>query len=258
MRVNPESAEVAPVAARRAYDAWHSRYAVDLEADSPWHLMVKANLSQTDLASKSVLEIGCGRGGFSCWLARQPYSPRRIFATDFSSTAVAKGARAAQALNLAGINWQVGDIQAIGHADASFDTVVSCETMEHVADPRQALAELVRVLKPGGRLFLTTPNYFGIMGLYRLYFRARGRRFTEEGQPINHCLLLPRTRHWVKSAGLRITFSTSRGFYLPVPGRPMLKLPGLERSSILRRWFGCHTLIIAEKGIAKKDCGGWT
>lgn len=249
--VRASSANAAEEDAQNLYDAWHSRYEVDLDADAPWHRLVKVTISEKDLASKDVLEIGCGRGGFSCWLARQLYTPKRICATDFSGAAVEKGERAARALSLAGIEWQVGDIQAISHPDASFDTIVSCETIEHVPDPRKALAELVRVLKPGGRLFLTTPNYFGIMGLYRLYFRLRGRTFTEEGQPINNFLLLPLTRRWVKSAGLRITFSTSRGFYIPFPGRPMLKMPFLERSRTLRYWFGLHSLIVAEKIAAK-------
>jgi 2-polyprenyl-3-methyl-5-hydroxy-6-metoxy-1,4-benzoquinol methylase len=255
MRVNAPLAPTTVEVAQKLYDAWHSRYDADLEADAPWHRLVKASISEKDLASKNILEIGCGRGGFSCWMASQPFTPHRIFATDFSRAAVEKGERAARLLNLDGIEWQVGDIQAIGHREASFDTVVSCETIEHVPDPRQALAELARVLKPGGRLFLTTPNYFGSMGLYRLYLHLRGRTFTEEGQPINQFLLLPRTRRWVKSAGLRITRSTSLGFYLPVPGRPMLGMPRLERWGILRHWFGLHSLIVAEKVCRREGSG---
>ena len=253
MRLNTRPREATEVDAPKSYDAWHSQFDVDIEANSPWHRMVRANISEWDLAAKNVLEIGCGRGGFSCWLARQPFTPNRIVATDLSGTAVEKGERFAGGLNLGGIEWQVGDIQAIRHEDASFDTIVSCETIEHVPDPRKALAELSRVLKPGGRLFLTTPNYFGIMGLYRLYFSLRGRTFTEEGQPINNFLLLPLTRHWVRSAGLRITSSTSLGFYLPFPGRPMLNMAFLERLGILRYWFGVHSLIVAEKTPSRSD-----
>jgi len=45
------------------------------------------------------------------------------------------------------------------YEDARFDAVVSMDVVEHIIDPLPWLAEALRVLKPGGRLFLTTPNY---------------------------------------------------------------------------------------------------
>lgn len=236
-----------PLPAADAYDQWHARYSVDAAADAPWHRLIKAHISPGDLAGKRILEIGCGRGGFSCWLAEQPHAPREIVAADFSSTAVQMGERYAQARGLRGIVWQVEDIQAISHPEASFDTVISCETIEHVPDPPRALAELARVLKPGGRLFLTTPNYLGMMGLYRAYLRLRGRRFAEEGQPINNLVFLPLTRRWVRGTGLRIVRTTSIGHYIPFPRRPPIEFPIFNRGGIFTRWFGLHSLTIAEK-----------
>ncbi len=43
--------------------------------------------------------------------------------------------------------------------DGSFDLVVSMDVIEHLPDPRPWLAEIVRVLRPGGHIFFTTPNY---------------------------------------------------------------------------------------------------
>src|SRR5882762_7368730 len=81
-----------PVSSKSAYEAWHERLAVDSNTDTPWHRLVKTHLTPArDLAGKRVLEIGCGRGGFACWLASHPQRPAEIVATDFAITAVQKG-----------------------------------------------------------------------------------------------------------------------------------------------------------------------
>lgn len=183
----------------------------------------------------------------SCWLAEQPVRAAQIVAADFAVTAVEKGQSFAIERGISTITWQVCDIQDIPHEDASFDTVISCETVEHVPDPKLAIRELARVLKPGGRLLLTTPNYLGPMGLYRGYLRLTGRRFTEEGQPINNFLLLPVTRSWIVRSALRVKIVDSTGQYLLLPGRPPLDLPSFNTPKTLMRWFGHHSLIVAEK-----------
>jgi len=234
--------------ARSAYDAWHTRYAVDAESDAPWHRLVKRHLDGSrDLHRRTVLEIGSGRGGFACWLAGQVQKPAMLLAADFACTAVQKGKAFAQGRGVADIRWAIGDIQTLAHREGTFDTVISCETIEHVPDPRGALRELARVLKPGGRLYLTTPNYLGTMGLYRAYLRLTGRRYTEEGQPINRAVVLPRTLAWIRCAGLRVLTVDAVGHYLPFPGRPPIELPVLNRPRWLMRWFGLHSLVVATK-----------
>ncbi len=238
---------VDPESARAAYEAWHRALpASDLEAP-PWVQMIRTRLEPgRDLAGRRVLEIGCGRGDFARWLAGLAERPRLLVAADFAVSAVAAGQSVGHKKGLDRIAWQVADIGALGFPDASFDTVFSLETIEHCPSPARAVSELARVLAPGGRLFLTTPNYLNFSGLYRVYLRLRGRRFSEAGQPINHPVLLPRTKHWVRSAGLRIVAVQSVGHPLPLPGGAIY-LKFLDSLGPLTRWLGIQSMVVAEK-----------
>jgi 2-polyprenyl-3-methyl-5-hydroxy-6-metoxy-1,4-benzoquinol methylase len=211
--------------------------------------MIKSRLDPSrDLAARRVLEIGCGRGGFACWLARHPGRPE-VVAADFSPGAVAKAQQFASKIGVDGIQWEVADIQKLDQFEEEFDTVISCETIEHVPDPPLAVRQLARVLKPGGRMLLTTPNYLSTIGLYRAYCWVRGKKFDEGGQPICQLTLITKTRAWVRAAGLRVIETEGVGQYLPVPGRPPIRIGFMEHPHQLMRWFGLHSLVVAEKPI---------
>ena len=99
------------------------------------------------LAQGSVFELGCGAG------ANQPlYDPARVsaFAAVEPSEALRGHAQAAAAANGWAADIVPGFGEALPYADASFDTVVCTFTMCSVNDQAQSLAELRRVLKPGG------------------------------------------------------------------------------------------------------------
>jgi ubiquinone/menaquinone biosynthesis C-methylase UbiE len=236
---------MAVVDVRAEYDTWHASVSASAALDTPWHRMVQAALEPPrDLTGRRVLEIACGRGDFATWCVRRPAPPALLVAGDLSGAAlrIARGRVGAPAPTA----FLQADAEAIALRSATFDTVICCETLEHLEEPHAALKELARVLRPGGRLFLTTPNYLGPMGAYRGYLRLTGRRYSEEGQPVNRFLLAPRVRQWVRRAGLSIVATDGTGHYVPWPRRAPILVR--ERS----RWFslfGLHSLIVAVRPI---------
>jgi ubiquinone/menaquinone biosynthesis C-methylase UbiE len=236
-------------ASRAKYDEWHGSLGLELECNCVWHQQVKASLPRVGgLSGKRVLEIGCGRGAMTMWLASQVPAPASVVGADFSPSAIDLARKlSASVESPLPVTWSVEDIQHIQAADSSFDLVISCETIEHVPDPRKALGELARVLRPGGWLMLTFPNYFSTIGLYRIYGWLRGRHFTEEGQPINHPLRATQVLRWVRGAGLSVRHFQGRGHFHLWPGRAPRELRWIEKPNAVMRWVGFHPLVIARK-----------
>jgi 2-polyprenyl-3-methyl-5-hydroxy-6-metoxy-1,4-benzoquinol methylase len=237
---------VEPASARRAYDEWHLGVASsDSKADAPWHRLLFRYLDPSrDIAGRTVLEIGCGRGELAHHLTALPQLPRSYAAADFSCAALVLARRRTAH---ARVGWAAADMQQMPLRSAAFDTVISCETIEHLPDPVAALREVTRVLKPGGRLFLTTPNYMGVTGAYRIYLRATGRRYTEGGQPICRLTSLPRTLLWLRRAGLAVQACHADGHYSLRPGRVPVRR---EYPDWMQRglWpFGLHSIVVAGK-----------
>jgi len=66
------------------------------------------------------------------------------------------------------------DVQRLTYADASFDLVTHTEVLEHVPDDARALRELLRVLRPGGRMVFTVPMHDGAHTVERARLSADG------------------------------------------------------------------------------------
>jgi 2-polyprenyl-6-hydroxyphenyl methylase/3-demethylubiquinone-9 3-methyltransferase len=129
---------------------------------------------------------------------------------------------------------------------ASVDYVVSSECIEHTSDPRQAVREMMRVLKPGGVLFLTTPNlvWRWSVGLAEL---LRVRRF--EG--IENWLSRPALRRAIVESGGEIV-STAGLHILPFQLTPLLPLVRLVNEK--GQWL--KPLMINQCWIARKRASG--
>jgi 2-polyprenyl-3-methyl-5-hydroxy-6-metoxy-1,4-benzoquinol methylase len=239
------------VTLRTEYDAWHQHVhesdPAHEDASSPWYDLVRKAIGP--VAGLRVLEVACGRGGFVRELA---HAGAKIAGCDFSFSAllVGKSKLSQNGLNKLGGQLVQGDVQKLPFADASFDIVISCETIEHVPDAQSALDEMYRVARPDGRLFLTTPNYLNFMGLYEIYALVRhpGRK---DDQPFDRRQWFPQIRRCIRRAGWVISHSDGTVHQFPfIPGRNPLAFPRLEANRTVRRLlspFAYHYFVIARK-----------
>lgn len=235
---------------RTDYDVWHERlFNADPkheDASSPWYELVREQIGS--VTGLRILEVACGRGGFVKELSQ---NGAQVTGCDFSLAALRVGQEKLRALGN-GISAALiqGDAQALPFAGESFDVVVSCETIEHVPDVRKALREMWRVARPGAKLFLTTPNYANLMGLYDLYARVRhpGRR---DDQPFDRRQWFPQIRGYVRGAGWAILHSDGTVHQLPIfAGRNPVGLPALESNHVIRRILSplaYHYFLVCEK-----------
>lgn len=114
-----------------------------------------------------VLEVGAGSGGNAAQLASR--RPRRQVAVDLSPGML----RRLRRRNLPGLELGLVDAHALPFADASFDRVVQVGAVCAFGDPARAIAEMVRVCRPGGRVVLVDEALSGDVGLFRrVVFRA--------------------------------------------------------------------------------------
>ncbi|MEV0317506.1 methyltransferase domain-containing protein [Streptomyces sp. NPDC050658] len=103
-------------------------------------------------AGSRVLEVGCGVGAQTVHLVDS--SPGAHFvAVDRSASSLAQArARVAAHAPDARVRWCHADLFDLPFADAEFDHIFVCFVLEHLAAPRQALAALRRLLRPGGSI----------------------------------------------------------------------------------------------------------
>ncbi|MCS6996161.1 MAG: class I SAM-dependent methyltransferase [Casimicrobiaceae bacterium] len=120
-------------------------------------------------ANQRVLDVASGEGYGAALLAEVA---REVTGVDLSAEAVAHARARYRRSNLSFIE---APCTRIPRPDASFDLVVSFETIEHITEQESFLAEIARLLAPGGRLVISSPNrpeYSEKTG-YRNEFHAR-------------------------------------------------------------------------------------
>ncbi|MEM8753407.1 MAG: class I SAM-dependent methyltransferase [Pseudomonadota bacterium] len=122
------------------------------------------------------LDCGAGDGALSLALAR--VAPRGVSAdaVDLSPRMLAEARRRFAEAGLDAAT-QVADVRDLPYLDGSFDVVMAAHLLEHLADPTAALAEMARVLRPGGLMILCLTRR-AALGVY-IHLKWRTRLTTE-------------------------------------------------------------------------------
>jgi len=100
------------------------------------------------VAGQRVLDVGCGNGGF---LLNARESGWQVMGVDPDPDAVATARQK-------GLEVRLGSMEAFAGEAELFDAITLSHVIEHVHDPKSVLADAYRLLKPGGTLYLDTPN----------------------------------------------------------------------------------------------------
>lgn len=116
------------------------------------HLMHRRSYEEAAALSrqKDVLDFGCNNGFGTNVLSQ---SAKSVIGVDVSPSALADAR-----IRFPGQDFRLVDGVSLPFDSAAFDVVVSFQVIEHIADLGPYLAEIVRVLKPGGQAVFTTPN----------------------------------------------------------------------------------------------------
>lgn len=117
----------------------------------------------TPLEGKRVLDLGCGYGGVAVAVARRGAD---VVGTDFDAQRL-QGAtiRVRDDHPTCQVQLVRSAAENLPFAPAVFDIVLSSSVLEHVQSHTQTLAEIARVLRPGGWLYLQFPNRFSLQNL---------------------------------------------------------------------------------------------
>ena len=180
---------------------------------------IEAAIKQAGAGLEVALEVGPGAGGYLPALGRQA---EQVIASDIESSYLDYIEQ--KFADEDKIRCLVDDITASKQASDSIDLILCTEVVEHIADSQAALIELRRLLKPEGRLILSTPQRYsplemtakiaflpGIIQLVRLIY---GEAIIETGH-IN-LLTEKQLKQQLDQAGLVIESEYKCGFYLPL------------------------------------------
>lgn len=133
----------------------HDKYSTNCQPFGNW-IVSHYTISPGD----QILELGCGTGSMWRESLHLLIGNAMLTLTDFSEGMLETAKRNVTSEN---VRFQQVDIQNIPYPDASFDVVIANMMLYHVPDLHKGLAEVRRVLKPGGFFYCATYGIHGIM-----------------------------------------------------------------------------------------------
>ena len=180
----------------------------------------------------ALADLGCGDGPLFAALERGGFiGPERpVYAVDFAPTRLAR-----VAARFPWIETVVASADAVpAIADASLDFVCSTMVLEHVPDERAYLAEIKRILRPGGRAYVTTV----FKKPWAWYFRKRDGESVLDTSHLREYTDTETVRDLMTAAGLQETALEPHLLWFPLLDPLLFRLghrsSGLARPSLLR------------------------
>jgi ubiquinone/menaquinone biosynthesis C-methylase UbiE len=119
-----------------------------------WYVFMLSELMSLINFNSKLLEIGCGQSKGLKFLIKNNFKEENIYGIDQSNEAINFSKK-----ELPNAKLSVGDAYNLKFSDNFFDFVLLMEVIEHIEEPNIVLKEIYRVLKPGGKVFLSFPNY---------------------------------------------------------------------------------------------------
>jgi len=109
-----------------------------------------------------LLDCGCGPGSITLDFARL-VSPAQVVGLDQELSQVEIACNSAKSNSITNVRFEVGSVYDLSFADNAFDVVFAHAVFEHLREPLIALAEIRRVLAPGGLVALRSPDWGGFL-----------------------------------------------------------------------------------------------
>ncbi|MCB9568015.1 MAG: methyltransferase domain-containing protein [Myxococcales bacterium] len=232
---------------RSYYDAFARRY--DVGRDVGYHKLIDdqaAAIVSRHAAGKEALEVGCGTGLIL----------ERVAAVAAHARGIDLSPGMLEAARARGLDVEVGDATKLRFDDNSFDVAYSFKVLAHIPGWERCVAEMVRVVRPGGVVIFDVYNRHSLRYLIKRLWGPRktsdsfdeGAIATNFYSPEEAKALLPANTRVIDEAGIRITIPHPAVCRLPVVGGLVERAEWAAMGTPLARLAGFYVLVVEKVG----------